>query len=221
MLAGAAMAAIPAFAAPRASVASGTPASGFRTALGGTRVAVARPGAVRRPTPRSAPVVTRAGEALDWENDDFVPASKANKKKKSKGGNKAQAKKQKADKVPPAPAAEALDWENDDFVPAGKAKKNKKKPKKNNAEAAPEEPAQAPTAAADALDWENDDFVPTGKAKNKKKPKKQAAAAMAPEAPVIDGGLAAEEAEAVAAANAETCYQSLWYFMRANVLGSI
>ena len=129
-----------------------------------------------------------SGEALDWENDDFVPASKANKKKKSKGGNKAQAKKQKADKVPPAPAAEALDWENDDFVPAGKAKKNKKKPKKNNAEAAPEAPAQAPTAAADALDWENDDFVPTGKAKNKKKPKKQAAAAMAPEAPVIDGG---------------------------------
>ncbi|MGA1076753.1 MAG: hypothetical protein ACO307_16730, partial [Ilumatobacteraceae bacterium] len=81
------------------------------------------------PEPVTAVIETAGGGvALDWENDDFVPASKANKKKKTKGGNAAQAQKQKS--KPAAPKAEALDRENDDFVPAGKAQKNKKKPKK-------------------------------------------------------------------------------------------
>ena len=81
MLAGAAMAAVPQAAATRA-VSGSQPGAGFRSAVSGGRAALLRPTAARRPV-RAAPVLTRAGEALDWENDDFVPASKANKKKKS------------------------------------------------------------------------------------------------------------------------------------------
>ena len=167
MLTGAALAAVPARAVAPFTTREATGLGARSSGVGAGCSALARPAATRRPI-RTTPAPTRAGEALDWENDDFVPASKANKKKKSKGGNKAQAKKQKA-KAAEAPA-EALDWENDDFVPAGKAKKNKKKPKaKGAAKLAPE----APAAGGEALDWENDDFVPAGKAKkNKKKPKK-------------------------------------------------
>ena len=167
MLTGAALAAVPARAVAPFTTREATGLGARSSGVGAGCSALARPAATRRPI-RTTPTPTRAGEALDWENDDFVPASKANKKKKSKGGNKAQAKKQKA-KAAEAPA-EALDWENDDFVPAGKAKKNKKKPKaKGAAKLAPE----APAAGGEALDWENDDFVPAGKAKkNKKKPKK-------------------------------------------------
>ena len=159
MLAGAAMASAPAVRTAPSGARAGT---GFRGALG-SRAGLIAPTA-RRPNPRASPQPVRAGEALDWENDDFVPASKANKKKKSKGGNAAQAKKQKS--KPAAPAAEALDWENDDFVPAGKAKKNKKKPKKGGDDAA-EEPAPPPVVA-EVPDWENEEFVPASKKKDKK-----------------------------------------------------
>jgi ABC-type Mn2+/Zn2+ transport system ATPase subunit len=190
MLTGAAMAAVPARAVAPFATRDATGLGARSSGVGAGRAALARPAAARRPV-RAAPAPTRAGEALDWENDDFVPASKANKKKKAKGGNTAQAAKQKS-KAPKAPA-EALDWESDDFVPAGKAKKNKKKPKaKGAAQEAPEPPA----AGGVALDWENDDFVPAGKAKkNKKKPKKggdtvaEAPTAEAPPAiadPVVD-----------------------------------
>jgi hypothetical protein len=190
MLTGAAMAAVPARAVAPFATRDATGLGARSSGVGAGRAALARPAAARRPV-RAAPAPTRAGEALDWENDDFVPASKANKKKKAKGGNTAQAAKQKS-KAPKAPA-EALDWESDDFVPAGKAKKNKKKPKaKGAAQEAPEPPA----AGGDALDWENDEFVPAGKAKkNKKKPKKggdavaEAPTAEAPPAiadPVVD-----------------------------------
>ena len=200
MLTGAALAAVPARAVAPFTTREATGLGARSSGVGAGRSALARPAATRRPI-RTTPAPTRAGEALDWENDDFVPASKANKKKKSKGGNKAQAKKQKA-KAAEAPA-EALDWENDDFVPAGKAKKNKKKPKaKGAAKLAPE----APAAGGEALDWENDDFVPAGKAKkNKKKPKKGGGAvAEAPPAiadPVvdIDEDVAAADAARVAA----------------------
>ena len=159
MLAGAAMASAPAVRTAPSGARAGT---GFRGALG-SRAGLIAP-TTRRPNPRASPQPVRAGEALDWENDDFVPASKANKKKKSKGGNAAQAKKQKS--KPAAPAAEALDWENDDFVPAGKAKKNKKKPKKGGDDAA-EEPAPPPVVA-EVPDWENEEFVPASKKKDKK-----------------------------------------------------
>ena len=169
MLTGAAMAAVPQAAATRA-VSGSQPGAGFRSAVSGGRAALLRPTVARRPV-RAAPVLTRAGEALDWENDDFVPASKANKKKKSKGGNAAQqAKQTKKNKA--APVAESLDWENDDFVPAGKAKKNKKKPKAGGAQAAAD--VEPPPIVADVPDWENDDFVPAGKAKKNKKKAKQA-----------------------------------------------
>ena len=168
MLTGAALAAVPARAVAPFTTREATGLGARSSGVGAGCSALARPAATRRPI-RTTPTPTRAGEALDWENDDFVPASKANKKKKSKGGNKAQAKKQKA-KAAEAPA-EALDWENDDFVPAAKAKKNKKKPKAKKPE--PKEAPSPPAAGGEALDWENDDFVPAGKAKkNKKKPKK-------------------------------------------------
>ena len=171
MLTGAAMAAVPQAAATRA-VSGSQPGAGFRSAVSGGRAALLRPTVTRRPV-RAAPVLTRAGEALDWENDDFVPASKANKKKKSKGGNAAQQAKQ-TKKKKAAPVAESLDWENDDFVPAGKAKKNKKKPKAGGARAAAD--VEPPPIVADVPDWENDDFVPAGKAKKNKKKAKQAPA---------------------------------------------
>jgi len=206
MLTGAAMAAVPARAVAPFATRDATGLGARSSGVGAGRAALARPAAARRPV-RAAPAPTRAGEALDWENDDFVPASKANKKKKAKGGNKAQAEKQKA-KAAKAPA-EALDWENDDFVPAAKAKKNKKKPKAKKPEA--EEAPSPPAAGGEALDWENDDFVPAGKAKkNKKKPKKgggavaEAPTAEAPPAiadPVvdIDEDVAAADAARVAA----------------------
>jgi len=201
MLTGAAVAAVPARAVAPFATRDATGLGARSSGVGAGRAALARPAAARRPV-RAAPAPTRAGEALDWENDDFVPASKANKKKKAKGGNKAQAEKQKA-KAAKAPA-EALDWENDDFVPAAKAKKNKKKPKAKKPEA--EEAPSPPAAGGEALDWENDDFVPAGKAKkNKKKPKKGGGAvAEAPPAiadPVvdIDEDVAAADAARVAA----------------------
>ena len=201
MLTGAAMAAVPARAVAPFATRDATGLGARSSGVGAGRAALARPAAARRPV-RAAPGPTRAGEALDWENDDFVPASKANKKKKAKGGNKAQAEKQKA-KAAKAPA-EALDWENDDFVPAAKAKKNKKKPKAKKPE--PKEAPSPPAAGGEALDWENDDFVPAGKAKkNKKKPKKGGGAvAEAPPAiadPVvdIDEDVAAADAARVAA----------------------
>ena len=201
MLTGAAMAAVPARAVAPFANRDATGLGARSSGVGAGRAALARPAAARRPV-RAAPGPTRAGEALDWENDDFVPASKANKKKKAKGGNKAQAEKQKA-KAAKAPA-EALDWENDDFVPAAKAKKNKKKPKAKKPE--PKEAPSPPAAGGEALDWENDDFVPAGKAKkNKKKPKKGGGAvAEAPPAiadPVvdIDEDVAAADAARVAA----------------------
>jgi ATPase subunit of ABC transporter with duplicated ATPase domains len=169
MLTGAAMAAVPQAAATRA-VSGSQPGAGFRSAVSGGRAALLRPTVARRPV-RAAPVLTRAGEALDWENDDFVPASKANKKKKNKGGNAAQQAKQ-TKKMKAAPVAESLEWENDDFVPAGKAKKNKKKPKAGGAQAAAD--VEPPPIVADVPDWENDDFVPAGKAKKNKKKAKQA-----------------------------------------------
>ena len=201
MLTGAAMAAVPARAVAPFATRDATGLGARSSGVGAGRAALARPAAARRPV-RAAPGPTRAGEALDWENDDFVPASKANKKKKAKGGNKAQAEKQKA-KAAKAPA-EALDWENDDFVPAAKAKKNKKKPKAKKPE--PKEAPSPPAAGGEALDWENDDFVPAGKAKkNKKKPKKGGGAvAEAPPAiadPVVDieEDVAAADAARVAA----------------------
>ena len=99
--------------------------TGFRGALG-SRAGLIAPTA-RRPNPRASPQPVRAGEALDWENDDFVPAAKAKKNKKKPKAKKPEPKEAPS---PPAAGGEALDWENDDFVPAGKAKKNKKKPKK-------------------------------------------------------------------------------------------
>ena len=82
-----------------------------------------------------AGVIARAGEALDWENDDFVPAGK---QKKNKKVPKAQTQKAPSVKgkagggAAPVGAveakAEALDWENDDFVPASKMKNKKGKP---------------------------------------------------------------------------------------------
>ena len=73
-----------------------------------------------------ASVRARAGEALDWENDDFVTAGKQKKNKKVP-----KAKPQRAPEAAPsasaaaAPAKEALDWENDDFVPASRMKNKK------------------------------------------------------------------------------------------------
>ena len=87
MLAGAAMASAPRF-APRPPVPEPAPASeGAGSRAGPIPPSARRPALARRPSPSA-----RAG--LDWENDDFVPASKANKKKKTKGGNAAQAQKQ-------------------------------------------------------------------------------------------------------------------------------
>ena len=210
MLTGAAMAAVPARAVAPFANRDATGLGARSSGVGAGRAALARPAAARRPV-RAAPGPTRAGEALDWENDDFVPASKANKKKKAKGGNKAQAEKQKA-KAAKAPA-EALDWENDDFVPAAKAKKNKKKPKAKKPE--PKEAPSPPAAGGEALDWENDDFVPAGKAKkNKKKPKKGGGAvAEAPPAiadPVvdIDEDVAAADAARVAADAADAAAEA-------------
>ena len=210
MLTGAAMAAVPARAVAPFATRDATGLGARSSGVGAGRAALARPAAARRPM-RAAPGPTRAGEALDWENDDFVPASKANKKKKAKGGNKAQAEKQKA-KAAKAPA-EALDWENDDFVPAAKAKKNKKKPKAKKPE--PKEAPSPPAAGGEALDWENDDFVPAGKAKkNKKKPKKGGGAvAEAPPAiadPVvdIDEDVAAADAARVAADAADAAAEA-------------
>ena len=210
MLTGAAMAAVPARAVAPFANRDATGLGARSSGVGAGRAALARPAAARRPM-RAAPGPTRAGEALDWENDDFVPASKANKKKKAKGGNKAQAEKQKA-KAAKAPA-EALDWENDDFVPAAKAKKNKKKPKAKKPE--PKEAPSPPAAGGEALDWENDDFVPAGKAKkNKKKPKKGGGAvAEAPPAiadPVvdIDEDVAAADAARVAADAADAAAEA-------------
>ena len=190
MLAGAAMAAVPQAAATRA-VSGSQPGAGFRSAVSGGRAALLRPTAARRPV-RAAPVLTRAGEALDWENDDFVPASKANKKKKSKGGNSSQQAKQTKKNKKAEPVAESLDWENDDFVPAGKAKKNKKKPKAGKAQAAAD--VEPPPIVADVPDWENDDFVPAGKAKkNKKKANKKAKQAPEPD-PVPEPDLVVTDA---------------------------
>ena len=162
--------------------------------------------APRRPVRAATPVV-RAGEALDWENDDFVPAGKQKKnKKKPNAKPTAQQQKQAAAAEAAAAAAtaavpsekviktagggEALDWENDDFVPASKAnKKSKKKKQTNNTSAgAPADGdggdsqadvPSAPAAGGEALDWENDDFVPASKAKKNKKKKKGGRAARA------------------------------------------
>jgi len=155
----------------------------------------------RRPRgSRSAAVepARAAGEALDWENDDFVPAGKASKKNKKKPNAKPTAQQKKiaeaAAAAPPPPPREALDWENEDFVPTSKA--NKKKSKKQAAAAQQQEEdadedadaesqlqseseevaeAEAPTRSSgggsEALDWENEDFVPAGKANKKKKAK--------------------------------------------------
>ena len=204
MLAGAAMASAPAVRTAPAGARAGT---GFRGAVG-SRAGLIAPSA-RRPAPRAAPQPVRAGEALDWENDDFVPASKANKKKKTKGGNAAQAQKQKS--KPAAPKAEALDWENDDFVPAGKAKKNKKKPKKGGDDGAAQDEPAPPPVIAEVPDWENEEFVPASKKKDKKGKKgkkgKQAPEPVAsvieppvdPE-PVVEEAAAADAAEAAQAA---------------------
>ena len=203
MLAGAAMASAPAVRTAPAGARAGT---GFRGAVG-SRAGLIAPSA-RRPDPRAAPKPVRAGEALDWENDDFVPASKANKKKKSKGGNAAQKQKQKS--KPAAPKAEALDWENDDFVPAGKAKKNKKKPKKGGDDGAAQDEPAPPPVIAEVPDWENEEFVPASKKKDKKGKKgKQASEPVAsviepavePE-PVVEATAAAAAAETAAAAEA-------------------
>ena len=198
MLAGAAMASAPAVRTAPAGARAGT---GFRGAVG-SRAGLIAPSA-RRPAPRAAPKPVRAGEALDWENDDFVPASKANKKKKSKGGNAAQKQKQKS--KPAAPKAEALDWENDDFVPAGKAKKNKKKPKKGGDDGAAQDEPAPPPVIAEVPDWENEEFVPASKKKDKKG--KKGKQASEPVASVIEPAVEPEpvvEETAAAAAAAET-----------------
>ena len=197
MLAGAAMASAPAVRTAPAGARAGT---GFRGAVG-SRAGLIAPSA-RRPAPRAAPKPVRAGEALDWENDDFVPASKANKKKKSKGGNAAQKQKQKS--KPAAPKAEALDWENDDFVPAGKAKKNKKKPKKGGDDGAAQDEPAPPPVIAEVPDWENEEFVPASKKKDKKG--KKGKQASEPVASVIEPAVEPEPVveETAAAAAAET-----------------
>ena len=153
MLTGAAMAAVPCrAAAPFPTLDAIGLGARSSAGVGAGRAVLGRPAVARRPVPRHGPTPTRAGEALDWENDDFVPAGKANKKKKAKGGNKAQAAKQKAK----APPAEKLDWENDDFAPSAKAKKNKKKPKKGGAvEEAPVAEA-APVVADPTVDEASD-----------------------------------------------------------------
>ena len=142
MLTGAAMAAVPARAVAPFATRDATGLGARSSGVGAGRAALARPAAARRPV-RAAPGPTRAGEALDWENDDFVPAAKAKKNKKKPKAKKPEPKEAPS---PPAAGGEALDWENDDFVPAGKAKKNKKKPKKGGGAV-----AEAPPAIADPV----------------------------------------------------------------------
>ena len=77
MLTGAATAAVPARAVAPFATQVATGHGARSSGVGAGRAALARPAAARRPV-RAAPAPTRAGEALDWENDDFVPASKAN-----------------------------------------------------------------------------------------------------------------------------------------------
>ena len=77
MLTGAATAAVPARAVAPFATRDATGLGARSSGVGAGRAALARPAAARRPV-RAAPAPTRAGEALDWENDDFVPASKAN-----------------------------------------------------------------------------------------------------------------------------------------------
>ena len=117
------------------------------------------------------PAPARAGEALDWENDDFVPAGKA-KKNKKKPGKTTKQQRDAAANAPPPVIAEIPDWQNEEFVPAGKAKKSKKKPKKGG-DASDDAAPTPPPVIAEIPDWQNEEFVPAGKAKkNKKKGKK-------------------------------------------------
>jgi len=210
MLTGASMSAVPCRAVAHHPTRDAAGLGARSSCVGaGRAAALGRPALARRPVPRTTPTLIRAGEALDWENDDFVPASKANKKKKAKGGNSAQQAQQKAN----APA-EKLDWENDDFAPVAKTKKNKKKPKADKEEAGDDEAElkAPPVASGEALDWENnDDFVPPAKTKkNKKKPKKGGDESDGEDAPVAEAvdveSEAADAAQlaAVAAAAAAT-----------------